>query len=401
MSFDEIADQRGLSSARTHLGELQWDVEADANLRRKFGSDIDFDGIMYLMCRRFLDPALVAYLFDRLPDRPLERALVAWDVARGSLLGKDDAALAQRLATELAPLKALGPPANNAVPRDRIPALIEAIRVSSDTSRVSADFATMPSLAGVLALGANDNAEHIAALNAHAKKLAYAHLPALALAFLQLAWERFAPRSSLELMLDIALDHDMVGGLPQLTGTDDDSVRLAAYLAIRACSYEYDVVTGAQILEKLDELPAIHGSNEPRLVLARAELTILQAERVDDASKAIIESVARSRSRLAVDGWRYAEFVHRVLDVYNPDVSVDSPLGHFTWKYGNNARVWGHADHRKDARAEVLKTLARELRFASHDPEVWRAASILLPDGGDIDVQLGERLMAQLLAAYA
>jgi hypothetical protein len=399
VSFEEIADQRGLSSAKSHLGELQWDVEADGNLRRKFLSDIDFEGIMYLMCRRALDPALVAYLFDRLPDRPLERALVAWDVARGSVLGKDDAALVQRLSNELAPLKALGPPAADAVPRDRVAGLIEAIRATSDTSTVPADFAAMPSLAGVLAIGANDSTDHIAAINAHAKKLAYAHLPSLAIAFLQLTWERFAPQSSLELMLDIALDHGMVGGFPKLTGTDDVAVRQQAYVAIRACSYEYNVVAGARMLGELDKLPAIHGSKEPRLLLARAELAILQREQVDGASKEIIESAARSRSRLATDGWRYAEFVKRALDIAG-EGSAASAMDHFTWKFGNNARLWGHAAHRNDARPELLPILSRELRFASHDPEVWRAVSILVPDGLDIDTQLGERLMAQWLAAY-
>lgn len=400
VSFEEIADQRQLSSARARLGELRWDVEPEATQRRKFLADITVDGITYLMTRRALEPVLVNHLFDRLADRPLERALVAWDVARGCLFGKNDAELAQRVVTEMVPLKHLGPPATVAVPRERLAAFIEAIRSSSDTSRVRDDFATMPSLAGILALSANDQPDAITAINAYAKQLAYAHLPSLALAFLQLAWERFAPQSTLDLMLDIGLDHGMVGAFPVQAGTDDRSVQQQAYVALRASSYEYDIVTGERMLEVLDKLPAIHGSKEPTLVLARAELAILQNQAVDTASKQIIEAVGTSRSRHATEGWRYAEFVKGVVGIHmggNPLLEVMT----FTSTFGNNARLWGHAAHRADARADLLELLSREVRFASHDPEVWRAVSILVTDGLDIDTELGGRLLSQFLAAYA
>lgn len=400
VSFEEIADQRGLSSAKTRLGELTWDVEADGSLRRKFMSDIPLEGITLLMSRRGLDPSLVTHLFDRLANRPLERALVAWDVARGSLLGKDDAALAQRLANELAPLKPLGPPANAAVPRERLDAFIEAIRASSDTSQVGSDFATMPSLAGVLALSANDNADAIPAINAYAKQLAYAHLPSLSLAFLELTWERFAPPSTLELMLDIGLDTGLVAGFPVQTGQDDASIRRQAYVGLRASSYEYDVVTGARMREAFDKLPAVQGSKEPTLVLARAELALLLNEPIDDASKQIIETVGTSRSRHATDGWRYAELVKAALDI-KAGGNAASSVNMFTWQFGNNARLWGHAAHRSDARAELLSVLSREVRFASYNPEVWRAVSILVTDGLDIDTELGNRLLSQFLTAYA
>ena len=51
-----------------------------------------------------LDPALVMPL-DRFADRPFERALIAYDVARGALLGLNDGELVQRIATDIAPLK--------------------------------------------------------------------------------------------------------------------------------------------------------------------------------------------------------------------------------------------------------------------------------------------------------
>lgn len=400
VSFEEIAEQRGLTSAKMRLGELQWEVEADGNLRRKFLSDIPFEGIALLMSRRGLDPSLLTHLFDRLADRPFERALVAWDVARGCLLGKDDAELAQRLASEIAPLKQLGPPANAAVPRERLAAFIEAVRSSSGASHVSSDFATSPSLAGLLALGANDNADAITAIDAYAKQLAYAHLPSLALAFLQLAWQRFAAKSTLDLMLDIGLDTGLVAAFPVQSGTDDRSVQQQAYTALRACSYEYDVVRGARMREALDKLPAVHGSTEPTLVLARAELAILLNEQIDDASKQIVETVGTSRSRHATDGWRYAEFVKNVVDM-QAGRNAESCVNDFTWKFGNNARLWGHAAHREDARAGLLTLLSREVRFASYNPEVWRAVSILVTDGLDIDTELGNRLMEQVRTVYA
>lgn len=400
VSFDEIAKQRQLSSAAGRLGELKWDVEPVGALRRKVPADIDFESIMLLMWRRALDPVLVAPLLDRLADRPLERALVAWDIARGCLLGLDDAALTERLATEVAPLKQLGSFANVAIPRERLAAFGDAIRSTSDTSHVGDDFATMPSLAGILAHDANASADVITAINGHAKKLAYAHLPSLGLAFLQLAWERFAAASTLDLMLDIGLDHGMVDGLPVLTTQDDRTVQRGAYVALRANAYEYDVVTGAHLLAELDKLPAVRGSTEPTLVLARAELAILQRQALDDAAKQIVDEVGTSRARHAIDGWRYAEFVKGALDIQTSGNSA-LHVELFTEKFGNNARLWGHAAEHEEARPQLLELLSREVRFASHDPEVWRAASILVTEGADIDIDVSQRLLAQIAAAYA
>ena len=39
MSFAEIADQRGITAAKPHLGELTWDVDPDPYQRLRASSD--------------------------------------------------------------------------------------------------------------------------------------------------------------------------------------------------------------------------------------------------------------------------------------------------------------------------------------------------------------------------
>lgn len=97
MSFAEIAEQRQLRSVANHLGELTWEVDADGYQRLRVPATANIDQLLRLLVRRGLEPALAASLLDRFESRPVERALIAWDIAAGSLLGGEDAALAQRV----------------------------------------------------------------------------------------------------------------------------------------------------------------------------------------------------------------------------------------------------------------------------------------------------------------
>jgi hypothetical protein len=399
VSFEEIADQRLLSSARTNLGELSWDTEADASLRMRVTSDIPFEGMMTLMTRRGLDPLLVRHLFDRLSDRPLERALVAWDIARGSVLGRNDGELVQRIANEIAPLKQLGPLASVAVPRDRVAALAEAARNSGVPQLVVDAPPPLPSLAGVAL--AENTPELVAAVTAHAKQLAYAHLPSLALAFLQILCARFDVPQAFDLMIEIAVEHDMLDAPPIMSGTDDRSVIQQTYVLLRTCSRQYDTINGKKYLEALDKHPAVHASTDPSLVLAKAELALLQNERVDSATKAIVDVHGQYKARRATEAWRYGVFVFEATEMRFGYGSPTQRATQFTWTFGNNARLWGHVAFRDELRAELLTELSRELRYASHDPEVWRAIALLVPNGESIDAELDLRLAQQLATTFA
>jgi hypothetical protein len=390
MSFAEIAEQRLLETATTRLGELQWDVEADPYQRQTFAADIQFDVILQLLPRRGLDPALLNPLFEQLADRPVERALIAWDVARGSLLGRDSG-LAQRVATELAPLKALGPASTVAVPRDRVGALIDAVRSSGcGTEPLSLE-----------AVAASTDDALVAAALAHARQLSHAHLPSLALAFVQILWERTAAQPALDFMIEVALDHGMLDAPPVLSGNDARALERGAYVLLRSCSREYDIVNGAKYLESLEQQPAIHGSTDPAFVLAKAELSLLRDETVDRASQRIVERVGSARYVDATGGrWRYAIYVCDAMEMRS-GARAPSKVDRFISMFGNNARFWGHAAIQEGAKQELLTLLSREVKFTSHDPEVWRAVSILVSDGESIDTEVDARLAAQLTEAFA
>src|SRR5687767_684674 len=105
MSFDEIANQRRLRSVAGSFGELTWDIAADGYQRLKVPPTANVDNLLRLLVRRGLDPALTPLLLDRFANRPIERALIAWDIAAGSLLGSEDGVLLERLRQELAPLE--------------------------------------------------------------------------------------------------------------------------------------------------------------------------------------------------------------------------------------------------------------------------------------------------------
>lgn len=390
MSFADIAEQRLLKTATTRLSELQWDVEPDPYQRQTFAPDIPFDAILQLLPRRGLDPALVNPLFAQLADRPLERALIAWDVARGSLLGRDSD-LPRRVATELSPLKALGPVSTVAVPRDRVAALIDAVRSSGGSTEPLS----------LHALAASTDDAHVAAALAHARQLAHAHLPSLALAFLQILWERTAAQPALDYMVEVALDHGMLDAPPVLSGEDARTVQRGAYVLLRSCSREYDIVNGAKYLESLEQQPAIQGSTDPAFVLAKVEFALLRDETIDRASQRIVEQVGSTRYVDATGGrWRYAVYVCDAMEM-RTGARAASKVDRFISMFGDNARFWGHAAMQDNAKPELLTLLSREVKFTSHDPEVWRAVSILVTDGESIDDEVDERLAAQLHHAFA
>jgi len=234
VSFTDAANERVLTSAELLLGELQWDVEPDPYQRLKVSSGTPVDALLPLMARRALDPNVIGLLLDALPTRPLERALVAWDVLKTSLLGRGNGELTQRLAREIAPLKQFGPPASVAIPRARVSALIDHVRPPSTDKALFQDFATVPSLAALVQLtevrkDLHDSPELVEAVVAHAKRLALAHLPSLALGFLQV-------RASFP---NVAIEEDVGacgGSFPSQGGADSAPVaRGQVRGAIRKC----------------------------------------------------------------------------------------------------------------------------------------------------------------------
>jgi hypothetical protein len=393
MSFAEIANQRLLRSVANDLGELTWDVDPDGYQRLKVPPTADVDILLRLLVRRGLEPALANMLLDRFANRPLERALIAWDIAAGSLLGREDAALAERLSAELAPLKQLGTSPSVAVPRDRVGALIEAAIAAGDQPMAEGG-APHPSLASVAASSASDTAGE--AVLAFAERLALAHLPSLALAYAQILWARHSLPAALDRIVEIALDDERFDSIPLMAEQDDRSVQRQAYFGMRVALAQLDTESATRILVEMSKRPAVAGSSDRSLTAARAELDLLTETPVDSASVAALEAIAPDGST-----WRYGSRVRDEIRIQiapqNAAITVDGFLSSF----GNDMRVWAQAGYHEEMRAELLAVVSREVRYQSHDPNAWRALAVFVDDGSPIELELQQRSAAQLAAALA
>jgi hypothetical protein len=400
MSFTQIADGLLLSSAKVHLTELQWDVEADGYLRIPFSS-LGIDEILRLLPRRGLQPKLVLRLLEQFSERPLERALIAWDVARGALLGADDGDLAQRLFSDLAALKPLGATTKAAVPRDRVATLVEAARPSNALAAIPDDFANVPSLTVLAGLASSrENLDGIEAVVeatiAHAKRLSLAHLPSLALAFMQVLWDRFAVMKALDLLVEVGLDYGLLESIPAMAEQDEVSLRRQAYVAVRAKLAAYDVIDAGAMLDLFESLPALRGASDPRLTISRAELELLKNKQFEAASLQRVEALAPPDS-----DWRYGAYVRDAVKMQNASYLAASLVEGHIPSFGNNVRLWRRAGRHADARAALLALLSRELRYVSHDPEVWRALAFFGNDRATIEAEVEERLQSQLAATLS
>lgn len=388
MTFVHIAEERLLESPKQNLGDLVWDVEPDASLQEPVPSHIQ--ELLKLMPRRGLEPVLVSRLFDLYPYRAIERGLLAWDVARGSLLGRNDQTLSNRLSFELAALKRIGAsPGGVAVPRDRIGALLEACHPPSSDGGLD-DYLALPSLAGLAVLGTSDDQQ--ALVNAtleHATRLASAHLPSLATAFLQILWDRFAVRPALDLMLEIALDYRLLDAVPQVEPRDEWSTRQKAYGLLRAYLLLGDMTEATTLADSLTRIPATATFDVP-LFVAKTELALHQ-DQLDAGTYELLATIAPPESN-----WRYAVTVRDAVALRTKPEAGPVVVANYISRFGNSVSVWNQAAHYEPTRASLLQCLSRELRYVSHDPEVWRALALFSSNGDAIYAEVQQRLDNQL-----
>jgi hypothetical protein len=398
VSFTDIANQRLLPSVKAHVDELQWDVDGDMYLRMSPPADIE--QILSLMVRRGLDPALVSMLLDVFPARPIERALIAWDVLRNSLLGPNDTALIRRVVTDLAPLKHVGATTSAAVPQTRVAALIETATPSRDAASLLDDFTDVPSLGALLALNMTrkqlDNDDTFLNVTvAYAKQLAMSHLPSLGMAFLQILWERFASQPALDELVDTALDYELFDAIPEMQEQDDVSMRRQAYIGIRGKLATYDVVGATTLVSMMEEaVPAFRKSATRQLVLACTELDFLMDRKIHPDTLAGIEKMAPPAST-----WRYAARIRDSVAMQTKPHLAGPLVEQFIPRFGNDVRLWRRAGRHAEAREELLTLLSREVRYVSHDPEVWRALAFFTPDMDPIEAEVQQRLMSQIESA--
>ncbi|HUS29112.1 MAG TPA: hypothetical protein VMZ53_11395 [Kofleriaceae bacterium] len=390
MSFAETANRRFLRSVSGHLGELSWEIDADGYQRLQVPPTADLDILLRLLTRRGLDPALTTLLLDRFANRPLERALIAWDVAAGSLLGSDDGALLERVRAELAPLKKIGTSASVALSRGQVGALIEAV-VAVGEKPMSEGSAPQPSLADAATSIATDTAGIEAAL-AFADRLALAHLPSLSLAFAQILYSRHSLPAALDRIVETALDYERFDSIPAMTESDDRSLQRQTYFGMRVALAQLDAQSAAKMLaEMAAKHPAVADLSHPTLAAVRVELEVVADRPVDYSMVATLEALAPDGSK-----WRYGSRVRDELRIEVAPQNSALTLDGFISSFGNDLRMWAQAGYHDEVRTELLALASREIRYQSHDPDAWRSLAVFVEDGSPIELELQERLAAQL-----
>jgi len=395
MSFAETAERRLLSSVAGHLGELTWDVDADGYQRLRVPPTANIDQLLRLLVRRGLDPALVSLLLDRFESRPVERALIAWDIAAGSLLGGDDAALASRVRSHLSPLRQLGTSPTVAVSRDQVPRLIESATAIGDRPLPEGS-SPVPSLAAVAALS-RDDAAGIADALAFAEKAALSHLPSLALAYAQILWHRLAAPAALDRIVEIALDYERFDAIPPLPVDEARSLPRQTYFAIRVALAQLDTATAAGVLEQVSKHPAAANiSEDPAIEIAKVELELLRDQPVGQASIDRIEAIAPNLA-----SWRYASRVVCEARMELVPASTAIWVEGFLGSFGNDMRVWAQAGYHDEARDELRRLASREIRYQPWDPDAWRALAVFADDATPIERELQQRSAGQLARSLA
>lgn len=169
------------------------------------------------------------------------------------------------------------------------------------------------------------------------------------------------------------------------------------YLLVRASLAQLDTAGAASLLEALSTHPAMVGTSDPGLVVTAAELGLWTGTRFDSLSAEPIAAIAPGDST-----WRYASRVRDAIRMQmTPEDAVMVVDAFVNW-FGNDFRLWAHASYhdpiRPDLRPGLLALVSREIRYCSHDPEVWRGLLTLSDDAEAIEVELQQRSASQLAA---
>jgi hypothetical protein len=159
---------------------------------------------------------------------------------------------------------------------------------------------------------------------------------------------------------------------------------------------QFNTRAARSAFEAVQMQPAIRDPADPKVLVAAAESEVLDHKRVPDQLEAIVNKAGD-----AMLGWRYAA---RVADGARmraqPSMTVDLVDG-FVMRFGNDSYIWAYAGADDAMRPDLLPLLSREVRYASHEPHVWRALSIYLGDEGlTIATELDRLMAAQLTSVF-
>jgi hypothetical protein len=381
------------------------------------------DQLLSLMVRRGLDLRLVAPLLRLWSDRPLERALIAWDTLASALLPVDDEghqrlgelrALARPLTSALPVRRGPGDPLRAPLDLNRWPARLLVERLSGMRQLSSASTVELMKRAfdqelaalGELARRADallDKPATRESLRRQGQVYNLAHLPSLAGVHLDLTQRVIGHRAAGVDLCEVYLDAGVPERIPgtAISPADLPGPLLAeqgAYLTYRTWAALGEVERALALFdEALARLPAGAPSPTARLTVVRAYLSTLLERR-----PVSLERVQRLTE--TTQSWRYGQLAGVV--VAAAQSAVDSPvpaqaLHAFVTAFGSVESLW--ADSLRVAldgagwKREAFRVLLREALCLPHEPSVWRGIARFVARNSDELALLFDELQQRLV----
>jgi hypothetical protein len=368
----------------------------------------DIKRILGQMARRGAEPKLVGALWQKLADRPLERACVAVDVLAQAIWGERDPLLPElRAAAEL--LGAARPAAGEVGIDLNACSAVELIERHARTPELAAaNTVQLLAFAYEQHLGAFGELKHRGddlldkeatreSIHAFARLASLARLPTLASMYFDflvrgLAW-RVPTIDFCEALFDAGAAHKIpaaaveVGDLTEIIQRDT-----AEYLLYRGHLSVGDMDTAnALLMQNLAERPRWIGAPSLRIDVVRAHLGLLYGHR--DVTLGRIEAACTDDAL-----WRYAAKVRVMVAAKRaPNRAVE--LYHaYVAGFGNDfeGTLTVISIAPEDVKRDVARILCREAFYLPHEPAPWRLLGALFGAGDEIDAEIAARLKSQL-----
>lgn len=397
-----LAESRGFEGIARALpkldAELTIPTQGYPDVDTSPGADIPT--LLGQLVRRGLQRPLVEALLQQFDGRPLERALIAWDVLAGAVIPEWEGSYIATLRTaaesavEILPapgeLGAKTDLAYDAIIR-RLWRMAPSLSPDEAADRIAVhDIAAYESVRAT-ALEELRSSGVLTDLRNFSKLLSLAHLPTIASFYARYAQTCLGESAASEDLVEILCDADAGDRLPRELFADDGSPvnALAAYAALRTLISSGAPDTAFGLLGE-----RFGGGRRPRADTLDDRLALVYAELSADIGEANVPPERLARITTSARLWRYALRV--VSTVVLRQSSPDSPLPlqsvrTFLTGFGNDYRFWRGVIVRPSMDqpwfGAAIGSLLSETVALPHDRACWRSLEYLLdPEATESEV---------------